>query len=47
MKNISLIGQKILNFGQNLSFQKREPQIKQKRDRFGDYYWQVYDYTTK
>jgi hypothetical protein len=46
MKNISLIGQKILNFGQNLSFQKREPQIKQKRDRFGNYYWQVYDYTT-
>jgi hypothetical protein len=46
MKNIKLIVQKILNFGDDLSFQKHEPQIKQKRDRFGDCYWQVYDYTT-
>ncbi|MGL4882302.1 MAG: hypothetical protein ACRC8K_14755 [Waterburya sp.] len=35
-----------MNFVQSLSFQKHEPEIKQKRDRFGNYYWQVYDYTT-
>lgn len=46
MKNISLIVHKILIFVQSLSFQKHEPEIKQKRDRFGNYYWQVYDYNT-
>lgn len=45
MKNFNSIPQKLLNFVHNLSLQKHEPQIKHKRDRYGNFYWQIYDYT--
>lgn len=47
MKIINSLTKKILNFGQNLLLEKSEPQIEQKRDRYGNPYWQVYDYTKK
>jgi hypothetical protein len=38
---------KVLNkIGSNLIVKNNEPQIKKKRDRFGNFYWQVYDYAT-
>jgi hypothetical protein len=32
--------------GSNLIAKNNELKIKQKRDRFGNFYWQVYDYAT-
>jgi hypothetical protein len=29
-----------------LTTSQNEPQVEQKRDRFGNFYWQVYDYQT-
>ena len=51
---LKILGVKILNLivnifrwiGQVLLVNKNEPYIKQKRDRKGNLYWQVYDFTT-
>lgn len=46
MKIIDLISKKMLNFARNLAIKSHEPQIKPKRNRYGNLYWQVYDYRT-
>ena len=52
--NLKILSLKTLNvivnifrwIGQVLLAKKNEPCIKQKRDRYGNLYWQVYDLTT-
>lgn len=52
--NLKILSMKILSLivnifrwtGQILLAKKNEPYIKQKRDRHGNLYWQVYDFTT-
>ena len=43
---ITSIGNLFKNIGRNLVTQKNEPQIKQKRDHYGNLYWQVQDFAT-
>ncbi len=43
---IASIGSLFKNIGRSLVTQKNEPQIEQKRDRYGNLYWQVQDFAT-
>ena len=45
MKIINLIVV-LNNFADSLIASKNEPQIEQKCDRYGNLYWQVYDFNT-
>ncbi|MGV2831100.1 hypothetical protein [Myxosarcina sp. GI1(2024)] len=47
MKIISLVAKTLRNIGHNLLVKKTEFQVEQKRDRYGNSFWRVYDYTTK
>ena len=46
MKKNNFIGKVFQNIKRSLIIDKSEPQIEQKRDRFGNSYWQVHDYKT-
>lgn len=46
MKIINSIVHQFKNMGRSLVVHKNEPQIEQKRDRYGNLYWQVYDFNT-
>lgn len=46
MKIPRFIVQLFHNIGRSLVSRNTEPQIKPKRDRYGNSYWQVYDFTT-
>lgn len=46
MKKTNLVSHIFRNIKQSLLIDRNEPQVKQKRDRLGNFYWQVYDYPT-
>ena len=46
MKISNSIVKILRKIGSSLIAQKNEPRIEQKRDRYGNLYWQVYDFTT-
>ncbi len=46
MNIILLISNLFKNIGRNLVTQKNEPQIEQRRDRYGNLYWRVQDFAT-
>ena len=46
MRKNNLIFDILCNIKRSLLINRNEPQIERKRDRFGNSYWQVYDYST-
>ncbi len=46
MKIVNFIVNTLKDIGRSLVVQNHEPQIEKKRDRYGNSYWQVYDFTT-
>ena len=46
MKILRFLVQLFNKIGRSLVSRNIEPQIKPKRDRYGNSYWQVYDFTT-
>ncbi|MDJ0688178.1 MAG: hypothetical protein QNJ41_06700 [Xenococcaceae cyanobacterium MO_188.B32] len=46
MKITRFINNILRKIGRSLVVQNNEPIIKQKRDRYGNCYWQIYDFTT-
>ena len=46
MKITNVIVNTFRNLGRKLVVNRNEPQIAQKRDRYGNLYWQVYDFNT-
>ena len=46
MKIIHFIDIILRKIGRSLVVPNNEPKIKQKRDRHGNFYWHIYDFTT-
>ena len=46
MKKTKFLANIFQNIKRSLIVNRNEPQIEQKRDRFGNSYWQVHDYKT-